>query len=101
MTVSGQTLRENNAPYSIQDEKVIHPIDQPYTATGGLSVLYGNIAPDGAVIKVGGVDETIKTFTGKAICFNSHDEAVLAIDNHTVKAGHVVVIKYEGPKGGP
>ena len=61
----------------------------------------GNLAPKGAVIKVGGVDPSIKVFTGKAICFNSHDEAVEAIDNHTVREGHVVVIRYEGPKGGP
>ena len=66
-----------------------------------MAFLFGNIAPKGAVIKVGGVDPSIKVFKGKAICFNSHDEAVEAIDNHTVRAGHVVVIRYEGPKGGP
>ena len=68
---------------------------------GGLSILYGNIAPEGGVIKVGGVDPSVTTFTGKAICFDSHDEAVAAIDDHRVRAGHVVVIRYEGPKGGP
>ena len=66
-----------------------------------MSVLFGNIAPKGAVIKVGGVDPSIKVFKGKAICFNSHDAAVEAIDNKTVREGHVVVIRYEGPKGGP
>ena len=65
-----------------------------------MSVLFGNIAPKGAVIKVGGVDPSIKVFKGKAICFNSHDAAVEAIDNKTVREGHVVVIRYEGPKGG-
>ena len=63
--------------------------------------IFGNIAPKGAVIKVGGVDPSIKIFTGKVICFNSHDEAVEAIDNKIVREGHVVVIRYEGPKGGP
>ncbi|MGV2994788.1 dihydroxy-acid dehydratase, partial [Streptococcus porcinus] len=80
---------------------VIHPLDNPYDKEGGLSILYGNLAPNGAVIKVGGVDPEIKVFKGKAICFDSHDEAVEAIDNHTVREGHVVVIRYEGPKGGP
>lgn len=63
--------------------------------------MYGNIAPEGSVIKVGGVDPSVQVFKGKAICFDSHDEAVAAIDNHTVQKGHVVVIRYEGPKGGP
>lgn len=101
ITVSGQTLRENVADAEIKNPKVIHPLDEAYSKTGGLSVLFGNIAPKGAVIKVGGVDPSVKTFTGEAICFNSHDEAVEAIDNHTVRKGHVVVIRYEGPKGGP
>jgi dihydroxy-acid dehydratase len=101
ITVSGQTLRENVADAEIKNPKVIHPLDEAYSKTGGLSILFGNIAPKGAVIKVGGVDPSVKTFTGEAICFNSHDEAVEAIDNHTVRKGHVVVIRYEGPKGGP
>lgn len=101
ITVTGQTLRENNADKEITNDVVIRRLDNPYDQQGGLSILYGNIAPDGAVIKVSGVDPSIKTFKGKAICFNSHDEAVEAIDNHTVRAGHVVVIRYEGPKGGP
>ncbi|MGV3042290.1 dihydroxy-acid dehydratase [Staphylococcus rostri] len=101
ITVTGKTLRENNEGKEITNDVVIRRLDNPYDKEGGLSVLYGNVAPDGAVIKVGGVDPSIKTFTGKAICFDSHDEAVEAIDNHTVKAGHVVVIRYEGPKGGP
>ncbi|MDE9799854.1 dihydroxy-acid dehydratase [Staphylococcus delphini] len=101
ITVAGKTLRENNQDKAITNDVVIRRLDNPYDQQGGLSILYGNIAPDGAVIKVGGVDPSIKTFKGKAICFNSHDEAVEAIDNHTVRAGHVVVIRYEGPKGGP
>ncbi|ELH0955042.1 dihydroxy-acid dehydratase [Staphylococcus pseudintermedius] len=101
ITVTGKTLRENNQDKTITNDVVIRRLDNPYDQQGGLSILYGNIAPDGAVIKVGGVDPSIKTFKGKAICFDSHDEAVEAIDNHTVRAGHVVVIRYEGPKGGP
>ncbi|EGQ3163455.1 dihydroxy-acid dehydratase [Staphylococcus pseudintermedius] len=101
ITVAGKTLRENNQDKAITNDVVIRRLDNPYDQQGGLSILYGNIAPDGAVIKVGGVDPSIKTFKGKAICFDSHDEAVEAIDNHTVRAGHVVVIRYEGPKGGP
>ncbi|EGQ4464613.1 TPA: dihydroxy-acid dehydratase [Staphylococcus pseudintermedius] len=101
ITVTGKTLRENNQDKAITNDVVIRRLDNPYDQQGGLSILYGNIAPDGAVIKVGGVDPSIKTFKGKAICFDSHDEAVEAIDNHTVRAGHVGVIRYEGPKGGP
>ncbi|EOG8970424.1 dihydroxy-acid dehydratase [Staphylococcus pseudintermedius] len=101
ITVTGKTLRENNQDKAITNDVVIRRLDNPYDQQGGLSILYGNIAPDAAVIKVGGVDPSIKTFKGKAICFDSHDEAVEAIDNHTVRAGHVVVIRYEGPKGGP
>ncbi|EGQ3305767.1 dihydroxy-acid dehydratase [Staphylococcus pseudintermedius] len=101
ITVTGKTLRENYQDKAITNDVVIRRLDNPYDQQGGLSILYGNIAPDGAVIKVGGVDPSIKTFKGKAICFDSHDEAVEAIDNHTVRAGHVVVIRYEGPKGGP
>ena len=101
ITVTGKTLRENNEHREIKNTEVIHTRDNPFSETGGLSMLFGNIAPDGAAIKVGGVDPSIKKFVGKALCFSSHDEAVEAIDNHTVREGHVVVIRYEGPKGGP
>lgn len=101
ITVTGKTLKENNEGKEIANFEVIHSLEHPYDKQGGLSILFGNIAPKGAVIKVGGVDPSVKVFTGKAICFNSHDEAVAAIDDKTVRAGHVVVIRYEGPKGGP
>ncbi|WEV54981.1 dihydroxy-acid dehydratase [Leuconostocaceae bacterium ESL0723] len=101
LTVTGKTIQENVAGCEIKNEKVIHPLSNPYSETGGLSILYGNIATKGSVIKVGGVDPDIKVFNGNAICFDSHDDAVAAIDDGTVKAGHVVVIRYEGPKGGP
>lgn len=101
ITVTGKTLKENVAGAEIKNEEIIHPIEHPISPVGGLSVLYGNIAQDGAVIKVGGVDPSVKTFRGKAICCDSQDEALELIDNGTVKKGHVVVIRYEGPQGGP
>ena len=101
ITVTGKTIRENVKDAKINNPEVIRSKENPYSPVGGLSILYGNIAPDGSVIKVSGVDPDIKSFTGKAICFNSHDEAVAAIDDGRVQKGHVVVIRYEGPKGGP
>lgn len=101
ITVTGKTIRENVKDAKINNPEVIRSKENPYSPVGGLSILYGNIAPDGSVIKVGGVDPDIKSFTGKAICFNSHDEAVATIDDGRVQKGHVVVIRYEGPKGGP
>lgn len=101
ITVTGKTLRENVENARIKNPEVIHPREHAYSPVGGLSILYGNLAPDGSVIKVGGVDSDIKVFRGKAICFDSHDEAVAAIDGGRVQKGHVVVIRYEGPKGGP
>ncbi|AQY50733.1 dihydroxy-acid dehydratase [Listeria weihenstephanensis FSL R9-0317] len=101
ITVTGKTIRENVENAKINNTDVIHPKEDPYTKTGGLSILFGNIAPKGSAIKVGGVDPSVSVFTGKAICFDSHDAAVEAIDNHTVREGHVVVIRYEGPRGGP
>ena len=101
ITVSGKTMGDLVKDHHITNPEVIRTKDNPYSPVGGLSVLYGNIAPEGSVIKVGAVDPSIKTFTGEAIVFNSQDEAQEAIDNGTVQAGHVVVIRYEGPKGGP
>jgi dihydroxy-acid dehydratase len=101
LTITGKTLAENVKDATILDETVIRPKENPYSPVGGLSILYGNLAPDGGVIKVGAVDPSIKTFLGKAIVFDSQDEAQENINNGTVKSGHVVVIRYEGPKGGP
>lgn len=102
MTVTGKTLRENVANHPILNDEIIRKFDvNPYSKEGGLSILYGNIAPKGSVIKAGGVDPSIKTFTGEAIVFNSEQEAVEAIDSGKIHAGHVLVIRYEGPKGGP
>lgn len=101
ITITGKTIAENVEDYEILNKDVIRPLDNPYSPVGGLSILYGNLAPDGSVIKVGAVDPSIKKFLGEAIVFESQDEAQEGITNGTVQAGHVVVIRYEGPKGGP
>lgn len=102
ITVTGNTLRENVAGREILNTDVIHPIDNPHSAEGGLSVLFGNLAPEGSIIKVGAVDKSVGGYhKGPAICFDSQEEALEGIANGKVKEGHVVVIRYEGPKGGP
>lgn len=101
ITITGKSLYENVKDAEITNDEVIRRKDNPYSPVGGLSILFGNIAPDGGVIKVGGVDPSIQTFDGKAIVFNSQDEALEGINDGSVKEGHVVVIRYEGPKGGP
>jgi len=80
---------------------VIRDADHAFSSDGGLAVIAGNLAPDGAVVKTAGVDASILTFTGEAIVFESQEDAVNAILSKTVRPGHVVVIRYEGPKGGP
>lgn len=102
MTVTGKTIAENVAGCEILDHSVIHPIDQPYSEKGGLAILYGNLAPEGSVIKVGAVDPSVGGYhKGPAICFDSQEQALEGIANGKVKEGSVVVIRYEGPKGGP
>lgn len=83
------------------DNKVIHNYSEPFTIKPGLGILKGNIAPDGSVIKISAVDESCYEFRGKAKCFNSEEEAMAALENKKIKEGDVVVIRYEGPKGGP
>jgi len=100
-TVTGKSLGENIASAPAPDGKVIHTIDQPFTVDGGLAVLFGNLAPKGSVIKSAGVDPSCFTFEGEAIVFDSQDECLAALEKRQVKEGHVVVIRYEGPKGGP
>ncbi|HZG15326.1 MAG TPA: dihydroxy-acid dehydratase [Candidatus Bathyarchaeia archaeon] len=101
ITVTGKTLAENIADAEITDDKVIRRLDNPYTQKGGLAVLFGNLAPMGSIIKTGGVDPSIKRHEGPAICFDSQEAVLEAIANGKIKEGHVVVIRYEGPKGGP
>lgn len=83
------------------DEDVVKPFDKPITSNPGLGVLRGNLAPDGAVIKISGVDESVFEFEGSANPFDSEEEAMKALEDDKVKAGDVVIIRYEGPKGGP
>ncbi|SFB02963.1 MULTISPECIES: dihydroxy-acid dehydratase [unclassified Bacillus (in: firmicutes)] len=101
LTITGKTIYENVKDAYIVDDQVIRTKGNPYSPVGGLSILFGNIAPDGGVIKVGAVDPSIKKFLGEAIVFDSQEEAQAGIDNGIVQSGHVVVIRYEGPKGGP
>jgi dihydroxy-acid dehydratase len=101
MTVTGKTIGKNIARAKIKNSDVIHSLDNPYSADGGLTILHGNLAEEGAVVKKAGVAESMLTFEGKAIIFDSQEDACEAILDGNVKAGHVVVIRYEGPKGGP
>jgi len=100
-TVSGKTLGETIKPAKIKNSKVIRSIDDPYSHEGGLAILFGNLAPDGAVIKTGAVDPEMMVHTGPARIYESQEAAVDGIKAHEVQAGDVVVIRYEGPKGGP
>lgn len=100
LTISGKTLMEKIAAAKIKDENIIHTIDNPYSAVGGLAILYGNLAEQGAVIKTAGITGN-RVFTGKAVCFDGQAEAIAGILMGKVAAGDVVVIRYEGPKGGP
>lgn len=101
LTITGETLGERIANAQIVDSSVIRHNENAYSPVGGLKILYGNLAREGAVLKVAAVAESMKEFSGKAICFNSQDEAIKGIAGGKVKAGSVVVIRYEGPKGGP
>lgn len=101
LTVSGTTLRESISNVSIRDQEVIHPYEQAYSQKGGLAILFGNLCPDGAVIKTAGVSPDMMKFIGPARIFDSEEEASKGIMRGDVKSGDVVVIRYEGPKGGP
>ncbi len=100
-TVSGVTLRELVANKTIRDKAVIRPLENPHSQVGGLAVLFGNLAPEGAIIKAGGVAAHIQRHTGPARIYESQDEAMQGILNQEVQPGDVVVIRYEGPRGGP
>ena len=100
MTITGKTLRENvEAMETVDDQPVVTTIDAPRSPTGGLAILYGNLAPEGAVIKVAGHQE--KVYQGKARVFDQEQTAFQAIQRREIQAGDAVVVRYEGPKGGP
>ena len=101
LTVTGKTLYENIQPASIKDKNVIRSFDQPYSASGGISILFGNIAPQGAVIKSSAVAPEMRVHRGPARVFNSEAEATQAIMKEEFKRGDVIVIRNEGPKGSP
>jgi dihydroxy-acid dehydratase len=101
LTVTGKTIGENIADAKIKNTEVIHPLDNAYSKTGGLAILKGNLAPNGSVVKAAGVAKPMLTHTGPAVIFESQEEACDGILAGKVKEGDVVVIRYEGPKGGP
>jgi dihydroxy-acid dehydratase len=101
MTVTGRTVKENIESARVLDYEVIRSIDNPYSPTGGIAVLRGNIAPDGAVVKRSAVASEMLVHRGPARVFDSEDAAIDAIYNGRINKGDVVVIRYEGPKGGP
>jgi dihydroxy-acid dehydratase len=101
MTVTGYTLGENISKTPVLDYSVIRPLDNPYNQSGGLAILFGNLAPEGAVVKKGAVEPEMMQHQGPARVFDSEEEAVEAILRQDIKAGDVIVIRYEGPCGGP
>jgi dihydroxy-acid dehydratase len=100
-TVTGKTLRENIASAAIRDYDVIRPVANPHSQTGGLAILFGSLAPDGAVIKIGAVSENMRHHRGPARIYESEEAASQGILGGKVQPGEVVVIRYEGPRGGP
>ena len=100
-TVSGTSLRQSIAGAAILDDEVIRRFNNPHSPYGGLAILFGNLAPQGAVVKTGGVNASMRRFSGKARIFESQEEAMAGIMGSQVQPGDVVVIRYEGPKGGP
>lgn len=100
LSITGETLYEKISDVEILDTDIIHTVDNAYSEVGGLAILYGNLAEQGAVIKTAGITGD-RVFTGTAVCFNSQDECIEGILAGKVKAGNVVVIRYEGPRGGP
>ncbi len=101
LMVTGETLAQRIKGCEILDEDIIHTNENAYSKVGGLSILFGNLASEGAVVKTAGITGNMKQFKGKAVCFNSQTAALAGIMAHKVQSGDVVVIRYEGPKGGP
>jgi dihydroxy-acid dehydratase len=100
-TVSGKTMRNIIARARVKDHEVIRPVENPHSVTGGLAVLFGNLAPEGSVVKTAGVSPAMRKHSGPARIFESQEEAQAGILAGQVQAGDVVVIRYEGPRGGP
>jgi dihydroxy-acid dehydratase len=101
LTVTGKTITENVSDAKILNSNIIKTIEDPWSKQGGLAILHGNLAPNTAITKPAAIHPDMHTFTGKAHCFNSEEQADNAILEGKVKEGEVLVIRYEGPKGGP
>jgi dihydroxy-acid dehydratase len=101
LSVTGRTLGQVLDDYRVADPDVIPPRDKPHRAEGGTVVLYGNLAPEGAVVKASAVRDDMLAFSGPAVCVDSEDDARTALTQGRVRDGNVIVIRYEGPKGGP
>jgi dihydroxy-acid dehydratase len=101
LSVTGRTVAENLAPVKVLDPQVIRPLSNPYHAQGGIAILKGNLAPDGGVVKQSAVDPQMLVNEGTARVFDAEEEATRAILDGKIKAGEIIVIRYEGPKGGP
>ncbi len=101
LTCTGKSLEENIKDAEVKDMEIIRPLDNPYDKEGGIAILKGNLAPRGSVVKIAAVDDDMKVHEGPAKVFDSEEKCVAAIFNHEIKEGDVIVIRYEGPKGGP
>lgn len=101
ITCTGKTIAENIKDAVNRNEEIIRPLSNPFSKTGGIAVLKGNLAPDGCVVKQSAVAEEMMVHEGPARVFDSEDDAIASIYAGKIKAGDVVIIRYEGPKGGP
>jgi len=101
ISVSGKTILELAEEGCAMDEEVVRPLDNPISSEGGIAILFGNLAPDGAVVKASALSEGMRSFKGSARAFDSEEDAMKAILNKEIKEGDFIVIRYEGPKGGP
>jgi dihydroxy-acid dehydratase len=101
LTATGRSVADNLAAVKVLDENVIHPLSNPYHPQGGIAILFGNLAPDGAVVKQAAVDPKMLVNEGKARVFDAEEEATRAILDGKIKPGDIMIVRYEGPKGGP
>ena len=101
MTVTGKTVAENIKGIVNRDPEILRPIENPYSDNGGIAILFGNLAPNGTVVKRSACAKELMKHTGPARVFNDESEAMEAVQKQEIKSGDVVVIRYEGPKGGP
>ncbi|MCK4702576.1 dihydroxy-acid dehydratase, partial [Candidatus Bathyarchaeota archaeon] len=97
----GKTLKENLNGVDIRDDEVIRPLDNPVHETGGIAIIKGNLAPSGGVAKMAAIDPAMWEFTGTAKCFDREEDSLEAIHGGEIENGDIIVIRYEGPKGGP